>query len=153
MKKVIILSFSFILFLFIHPSPTLAEQKETSRIASAEAALILEQIKQLREDTSEQIRQLREDMNKRFEQVDKRFEQVDKRFEQVDKRFEFIQLLLITILGVLLGGTIYNILLSRRIPKELNTYLERIRNIEIMVKEMVSRDPQLMEHFKNIGVL
>lgn len=116
---------------------------------SKDTELILDQIKQ----TNKRIEDLREDMNKRFEQVDKRFEQVDKRFEQVEKRFEFIQLLLIALLGVVIGGTLYNIIQDRKIPKNIDLYIEKTRTNEIMVKEIAARDPQLLEHFKSLGLL
>ncbi len=147
----------FLLFSQVQAKET--KLKET-QFTSPEVVLILDQIKELREDMNKRFKQvdkrfeeLREDMNKRFEQVDRRFEQVDKRFEQVDKRFEFLQLLMLTILGVILGGTIYNIIRDRRIPRDFDAYLEKIRKTEIMVKEIAEREPELMTHFKNIGLL
>lgn len=75
--------------------------------------VLLEKINSLHQSQTiilDQIRILREDMDKRFEQVDKRFEQVDRRFEQVDKRFEFLQNLLVALLIILVGTTIYSVL-------------------------------------------
>ncbi len=53
-----------------------------------EFARLLDEVKQLREDTNRRFEAMLEEMNQRFEQVDRRFEQVDHRFEQVDHRFE-----------------------------------------------------------------
>ena len=60
---------------------------------------LLEKINSLNQTQTlilDQIRILREDMNKRF--------------EQVDKRFEFVQNLLVALLVILVGTTIYSVL-------------------------------------------
>ncbi len=118
-----------IVFLIMLISPALSEA------ASSDTELILEQ-----------IRQLREDMNKRFEQV-------DKRFEQIEKRIEFLQTLLLALLAVVIGGTGYNIWQGMKIPKNLDAYIEKVQRLEIAVREIASKDPQTMEHLKRLGLL
>lgn len=80
----------------------------------------------------EQIRLLREDMN---------------------KRFEFIQNLLIAMLGAIIGGIFYNVIRDRKAPKDMDCFIEKVRNMELMVKEILIKDPELTEHFKKIGLL
>lgn len=94
----------------------------------------------------EQIRQLREDMNKRFEQV-------DRRFEQVDKGMEFLQGLLIALLAIVVGGTGYNIYQGMKIPKDLDIFLAKVQRLEIALREIASKDPQTLEHLKRLGLL
>ncbi len=130
--------------------------KSTTQTISSETRLVLEQINFLREDMNilrEDMNTLREDMNTLREDMNKRFEQVDKRFEQVDKRFEFIQNLLITLLGIIIGGVFYSIIRDRKIPKDMDQFIDRLRKTELMIKEMLTKDPDLMEHFKKIGLL
>lgn len=136
MKRFCIIAGLFLIFLYLPRSEALSSEKTyNDRLLSREAILILQEIKNLRED-----------MNKRFEQV-------DKRFEQVDKRFEFIQLLLIALLGVVITTSIYGVLRDRRLPKELERTIEITRKHEIIIREIIERDPKLLEHFKNIGLL
>jgi sensor domain CHASE-containing protein len=106
-----------------------------SEAASSDTELILEQIRQLRED------------------MDKRFEQVDKRFEQVEKRIEFLQAVLLALLAVVIGGTGYNIWQGMKIPKGLDAYNEKVQRLEIALREIASKDPQTMEHLKRLGLL
>jgi sensor domain CHASE-containing protein len=106
-----------------------------SDAASSDTELILEQIRQLRED------------------MDKRFEQVDKRFEQVEKRIEFLQAVLLALLAVVIGGTGYNIWQGMKIPKGLDAYIEKVQRLEIALREIASKDPQTMEHLKRLGLL
>ncbi len=106
-----------------------------SEAASSDTELILEQIRQLRED------------------MDKRFEQVDKRFEQVEKRIEFLQAVLLALLAVVIGGTGYNIWQGMKIPKGLDAYIEKVQRLEIALREIASKDPQTMEHLKRLGLL
>jgi|GEM_PF-6371352 len=118
---------SLLLTILLIPTVTHALSRETT--------LILEQIKQLRDD-----------MNKRFEQV-------DKRFEQVDKRFEFIQALLLALLSVIITGGIYRMYQERKVFKDLNDIVIRMNKLETAVKEIASKDAVLSEHFKKIGLL
>ncbi len=144
-----------IIFLPINSVLAQSSSQKGNQITSPEVSIILEQIKQLREDMKKRFVQVDkrfEQVDKRFEQIDKRFEQVNKRFEDMNERFEFLQLLMLTILGVILGGTIYNIIRDRKVPKDIDLYIEKTRKTEIMVKELAAREPELMEHFKNIGV-
>jgi sensor domain CHASE-containing protein len=120
-----------------------------SEAASSDTELILEQIRQLREDMDKRFEQV----DKRFEQVDKRFEQVDKRFEQVEKRIEFLQAVLLALLAVVIGGTGYNIWQGMKIPKGLDAYIEKVQRLEIALREIASKDPQTMEHLKRLGLL
>ena len=106
-----------------------------SEAASSDTELILEQIRQLRED------------------MDKRFEQVDKRFEQVEKRIEFLQAVLLALLAVVIGGTGYNIWQGMKIPKGLDAYIEKVQRLEIALREIASKDPQTMEHLKRLCLL
>ncbi len=78
---------------------------------------------------------------------------MNKRFEQVEKRFELLQLLLLALLGVVIGTSIYSVLRDRRLPEELKGVIETTKKNEIMIREIVERDPKLLEHFKNIGLL
>ncbi len=106
-----------------------------SEAASSDTELILEQIRQLRED------------------MDKRFEQVDKRFEQVEKRIEFLQAVLLALLAVVIGGTGYNIWQGMKIPKGLDAYIEKVQRLEIALREIASKYPQTMVHLKRLGLL
>ena len=137
--------------------------------------VLLEKISSLgqsQEIILDQIRILREDMNKRFEQVDKRFEQVDRRFEQVDKRFEqvdkhfeqvdrrleFLQNLLVALLVILLGTTIYSILgrhKERRADDTLKIHevIEREERLEKIVREMANKDDDLKKRLRTAGLL
>ena len=78
---------------------------------------------------------------------------MNKRFEQVEKRFELLQLLLLALLGVVIGTSIYSVLRDRRLPEELKGVIETTKKNEIMIREIVERAPKLLEHFKNIGLL
>jgi sensor domain CHASE-containing protein len=99
-----------------------------SEAASSDTELILEQIRQLRED-------------------------MDKRFEQVEKRIEFLQAVLLALLAVVIGGTGYNIWQGMKIPKGLDAYIEKVQRLEIALREIASKDPQTMEHLKRLGLL
>lgn len=123
--------------------------------------MILDQIRILREDMNkrfEQVDKRFEQVDKRFEQVDKRFEQVDRRFEQVDKRLEFLQNLLVALLVILLGTTIYSILgkSKERRPDDtlkMHEVIEREERLEKIVREMVNKDDDLKKRLRTAGLL
>ena len=73
-------------------------------------------IKEIKQNmvTKAEFKMFMELVEKRFEAVDKRFEDMqkymDKRFEDMNKRFEFIQSLLISLIVIMLGSTVYSII-------------------------------------------
>lgn len=92
----------------------------------------------------DQIRILREDVNKRF--------------EQVDKRFEFIQHLLVTLIVILVGTTIYSVLgrpKERRTDDTLKIHevIEREERLEKIVREMANKDDDLKKKLRTAGLL
>ncbi|MFQ5687589.1 MAG: hypothetical protein ACE5GV_13125 [Candidatus Scalindua sp.] len=116
--------------------------------------MILDQIRILREDMNKRFEQV----DKRFEQVDKRFEQVDKRFEQVDKRFEFVQNLLVALLVILVGTTIYSVLGKTREKKiddstKIKDVIEREERLEKIINEIVNKDEELKRRLQTFGLL
>lgn len=64
-----------------------------------------------------------------------------------------LQHLLIAILGAIIGGIFYNVIRERRTPKEMDGLVEKFRKMEFMVKGILTKDPELTEHFKKIGLL
>lgn len=123
--------------------------------------IILDQIRILREDMNkrfEQVDKRFEQIDRRFEQVDKRFEQVDKRFEQVDKRFEFLQSLLVALLVILVGTTIYSILGRHKERRsddnsKIHEAIEREERLEKIIREIVNRDEDLKKKLRTAGLL
>ncbi|ODS33240.1 MAG: hypothetical protein SCARUB_01631 [Candidatus Scalindua rubra] len=117
--------------------------------------VLLEKINSLQQTQTmilEQIRILREDMNKRFEQV-------DERFEQVDKRFEFIQNLLVALIVILVGTTIYSVLGKTKEKKidddsrKIRDVIEREERLEKIINEIVNKDDELKKRLQISGLL
>ena len=108
---------------------------------------LLEKINSLNQTQTlilDQIRILREDMNKRF--------------EQVDKRFEFVQNLLVALLVILVGTTIYSVLNKGKEKKtdeiaRINEFIKREEKLEKIINEMVSKDNELRKRLQTSGLL
>ena len=131
----------FCLFVF------LAQFSFTTAFAEVSNDVLLEKINSLYQTQTmilEQIRNSREDMNKRF--------------EQVDKRFEFVQNLLVALIVILVGSTIYSVLGK---SKEKNIYdntkikefIEREERLEKVVNAIVNNDKDLKRKLQTTGLL
>jgi hypothetical protein len=105
--------------------------------ASSDTAVILNEIKQLRED-----------MNKKFEQVDKRFEQVDKHFEQVEKRLDFLQNLVLAIIAVVIATPF----IARKMDERDSAKIEKIERLVIVLRELAQDDPKIDKSMKIAGL-
>ena len=86
------------------------------RIILIIAIFIILNINNVYSDMQSDIKEIKQNMVTRaefkmfVELVEKRFEAVDKRFEDMNKRFEFIQSLLISLIVIMLGSTVYSII-------------------------------------------
>lgn len=67
----------------------------------------------------------REEFKLFVELQDRRFEAVNQRIDDINRRFEFIQSLLVALLTVVVGSTIYNVW-DRRRESDLKQRIERI---------------------------
>ena len=80
----------------------------------------------------------------------------DKRFEDMNKRFAFIEILLISLLGVVIGTNIYSILKDRRtvmIKERIKEIEERQERIVKILQEEAKRNKSLMNKLKIAGLI
>ena len=80
----------------------------------------------------------------------------DKRFEDMNKRFAFIEILLISLLGVVIGTNIYSILKDRRtvmIKERIKEIEERQERIVKILQEEAKRNKSLMNKLKIDGLI
>jgi len=119
--------------------------------ASNDTTIILNEIKQLREDMNkkfEQVDKRFEQVDKRFEQVDKRFEQVDKHFEQVEKRLDFLQNLVLAIVAVVIATPF----ITRKMDERDSRKLENIDKFLVVLRELAQDDPRIDKSMKIAGL-
>jgi tetrahydromethanopterin S-methyltransferase subunit G len=146
--------------------------------ANSEIALILKEIKNLREDMNNKFEQvdkrldimqhnmdkrfdmMQHNMDKRFEQVDKRFEQVDKRFEQVDKRFEQVDKhiktvfnILYILMGLIFASPFIAIYLRDKKEAEDRQSSETIKSILFALRELAQNDEKVAKSLKMASLL
>ncbi len=80
----------------------------------------------------------------------------DKRFEDMNKRFAFVEILLISLLGVVIGTNIYSILKDRStgmIKERIREIEERQERIVKILQEEAKRNKSLMNKLKIDGLI
>ena len=139
--------------------------------ANSEIALILKEIKNLREDMNNRFEQvdkrldmmqhnmdkrfdmMQHNMDKRFEQVDKRFEQVDKRFEQVDKHIKTVFNILYILMGLIFASPFIAIYLRDKKEAEDRQSSETIKSILFALRELAQNDEKVAKSLKMASLL
>jgi predicted PurR-regulated permease PerM len=139
--------------------------------ANSEIALILKEIKNLREDMNNRFEQvdkrldmmqhnmdkrfdmMQHNMDKRFEQVDKRLEQVDKRFEQVDKHIKTVFNILYILMGLIFASPFIAIYLRDKKEAEDRQSSETIKSILFALRELAQNDEKVAKSLKMASLL
>jgi hypothetical protein len=112
--------------------------------ASSETTAILNEIKQLREDTNKRFEQI----DRRFEQIDQHFGQVNRQFEAVDQRLAFLQNLLLAIVAIVIATP----LIARKLDERDSVKLEKIEKVLVVLRELAQDNPKVDKSMKIAGL-